>query len=357
MKGTKGRGITDTLGRKSIIIGLILLIVILVISTIVLLKESMKEEKVEQIIYTEKSNLDYRVYLKENDFYSQEYIGKDKQYIASLIDYVWAKFNYELSSSDAKQKHQYTYNIVAEVNVEEVGNGKSIYKFKEDLVKEQTKTFNTKTKLGLSETVKIDYNKYNDIIKRFIDVYRLDDIDSTLTIKMFVNVEGVTTNKTPVATLNIPLTNKTIAIDLQTNTVNATDMSVYKEIANKDHLYIAILFSILILMLTIELFIFTRNTKDITSRYNNKIKKILTSYDSYIQRTDNEFNFKGYQQLEMQSFEDLLQIRDTISQPILMKEKEKDKETDFFIPSKANVVYIYKLKIEDFEQSEKEKNK
>ena len=350
MKGTKGRGITGTLGRKSIIIGLILLIVILIISTIVLLKEAMKEENVEQIIYTEKSNLDYRVYLKENDFYAQEYLGKDKQYIASLIDYVWAKFKYELNSTETDKEYEYTYNIIAEVNVEDVSNGNSIYKFKEDLVQEKTETFNSNKKLEISETIKIDYNKYNSIIKKFVEIYKLDDIDSILTIKMFVDVEGVTTNVTPVATLHIPLTTRTIAIDLQTNTVNATDTSVYKEIANRNHLYIAILFSILIVMLIIELFIFTRNTKDIISIYNNKIKKILASYDSYIQKTDNEFNFKGYQQIEMQTFEDLLQIRDTISQPILMKEKEKDKEVDFFIPSKANVVYIYKLKIEDFEQ-------
>ena len=55
----------------------------------------------------------------------------------------------------------------------------------------------------------------------------------------------------------------------------------------------------------------------------------------------------------MKSFEDLLQIRDTISEPILMIERKE--ETDFLIPSKGNVIYIYKLKIKDLKKNKKEK--
>ena len=49
-----------------------------------------KEQKI--INYTEKSNLDYKVYLKQNDFYDTEYLEKDMLYIASLIDKVNIEF-------------------------------------------------------------------------------------------------------------------------------------------------------------------------------------------------------------------------------------------------------------------------
>lgn len=357
MKGLKGRRISDILGKKTIITCLILLIIGLIITTIWLIGGAVEENQEKHIVYTESAHLDYRVYLKENDFFEQNYLGADKQYIASIIDYVEASFRYNLNSSEPNTKHKYKYKIVAETNVADGSNRNSIYKFSEELVPETIKTFNSNSKLTINEKIQIDYNKYNNIIKKFIDVYRLNDIDPTVTIKMYVNVEGVTKSSAPVSSMVIPLTTKTVAIDIESNSVNATDISIYKEVANKNNLYIAILTSILTIMIIIELFIFMGSTKDDISIYKNKIKKILMNYDSYIQKINNEFNFEKYQQLEMKSFEDLLQIRDTINEPILMIEDETAQETSFLIPSKAEVMYIYKLRLEDCKQDKKEDNK
>ena len=69
----------------------------------------------------------------------------------------------------------------------------------------------------------------------------------------------------------------------------------------------------------------------------------MSNYGSYVQKLNNEFNFEEYQILEIRSFEDLLQVRDTINKPILMTERPVVKETYFFIPSEKSV-YIYELK-------------
>lgn len=356
MKGTKGRGIVDILGRKTITIWLIALIIILSIATVWLIISAIQENKENQqqsVVYTENGSVDYKVYLKENEFFEQNYLGVDRQYIASLIKNVQANFKYNLSSNELNKNYNYVYKIVAETNVEETANQNSIYKFTEDLVEEKVLQFNTNSGLKINEYITIDYNKYNDIINRFISTYYLEEISSTLTIKMYVNVEGVTKSSTPVASLVVPLTTKTVAIDLESNAVNATNMNVYKEIAEKDNFYLAVLTFVLTVMVIIELFIFTNSTKDDASIYRNKVKKILMNYDSYIQKINNDFNFEGYQKLEMKSFEDLLQIRDTISQPILMIETKLDKETDFIVPGKGKVAYIYKLKIEDIIKKDK----
>ena len=101
----------------------------------------------------------------------------------------------------------------------------------------------------------------------------------------------------------------------------------------------------------IELNIYIKDTKDEESVYKMKIKKILLNYGSYIQKINNEFDYDEYQIIEMKTFEDLLQIRDTISKPILMKQNTKQKETTFIIPSKEKVVYTYKLKVKDFKKN------
>lgn len=360
MKGTKGRGFVDILGKKTITIFLVVLIIILSITTVWLVISAIQENKENQqqsVVYTEKSSVDYKVYLKENDFFEQEYLESDKQYIASLIRNVQANFKYNLSSNELNKNHDYVYKIVAETEVLETANNNSIYKFTEELVSENVLQFNTNKGLRIDEYISIDYNKYNNIINRFVNTYYLEEITPTLTIKMYVNVKGVTRSSMPVASLVIPLTTKTVAIDLESNSVNATNMNVYKEIAKKDNFYLAILTFILTVMIIIELFIFTNGTKDDVSMYRSKVKKVLMNYDSYIQKINNTFDFEGYQKLEMKTFEDLLQIRDTISQPILMIETKLDKETDFIVPGKGKVAYIYKLKIEDVIKKEKKDKK
>lgn len=352
MKGAKFQKIIDILGRKTILISFAILIVILVIATIVLIKGAIEENKEEHIVYTESSFVDYNVYLNKNDFYNKEYLEKDRQYIASLIEHITANFKYNLTSSAPNIEHKYTYKIVATTNVLDKASRNPIYNFDEVLLEDKTLTFNTSNKLIIDESIKIDYNKYNNIISDFIKVYNLDDINSTLTIKMYVKVDGVSVSSAPVATLNIPLTKKTMAIDISSNSVNATELSVYKEIANKNNSYIAVLTGILTVLVAIELFMFTNNTKDAEALYKNKVKKILLNYDSYIQKINNKFDYEDYQKIEMKSFEDLLQIRDTISQPILMMENEAKKETNFIIPSKGEVVYTYKVTIDEFLEKE-----
>ena len=78
-------------------------------------------DKTKSINYTENSDIDYKVFLKENDFYSEEYLGKDKGYIASLIESLQATFKYNLDFSE-HVKYRYSYRIAIEVDVEEPEN-------------------------------------------------------------------------------------------------------------------------------------------------------------------------------------------------------------------------------------------
>ena len=40
--------------------------------------------------------------------------------------------------------------------------------------------------LSIIESLKIEYNDYNDKIKRFINLYGLEEINSTLSINMYI---------------------------------------------------------------------------------------------------------------------------------------------------------------------------
>jgi len=348
MGGYKEHKIFDILKRKSIIIRYVILIALFFIVTSMLILQTTKENETIDLIYTENSELNYKVYLKENDFFNVRYLEKDNQYIASLIDYIEADFKYELDASHKDINYKYTYKIIAETNVEDKTTHNSLYNFSEELIEEKEYETNTNKKLKIKEPIKVDYNKYNDIINRFVDLYDLDNSIATLTINMYVNVvddinQETMNNDTPVIVLSIPLTAKTMAIDIESNSVNQNDINVCKTINQTKYLFGAIILFFIDIILVIRLIIFIKDTKNEKAIYNMRLRKIMSNYGSYIQKLNNEFEFDGYQILEIKSFEDLLQVRETINKPILMTEKSLIMETYFFIPSEKSV-YIYELK-------------
>ena len=198
------------------------------------------------VTYDEKSNIDYEVYLKENDFFDDNYLDKDKQYIASLIDYIGANFEYNLSLEEKDVDYKYSYRIEANVDVKSKSTSNSLYNKTETLLDEKERSSSDRN-VTINEFVKIDYNKYNNLIKKFIDVYSLDDVESTLTINMYVNVvgscedfEGNQTQES-VMTLSIPLTTKTIAIDLVDDLINSeNNVMQCKKIYTNNEIFIVL---------------------------------------------------------------------------------------------------------------------
>ena len=51
--------------------------------------------------------------------------------------------------------------------------------------------------------------------------------------------------------------------------------------------------------------------------YKLELKKILSNYGSYIQKINNGFNLDKYEVIEIDKFNDILEIRETIQEPIL----------------------------------------
>ena len=58
----------------------------------------------------------------------------------------------------------------------------------------------------------------------------------------------------------------------------------------------------------------------------------------------------------LNNFTDMLEIRDTVRQPILMKENETKTGAYFVIPTSSNILYFYRLKVSDIKRKIKQKN-
>ena len=343
MGGYKEHKLFDMLKRKSVIIKYIFFIVLIFIITASLIISTATSKETKDIIYTENSKLDYKVYLKENEFFEKDYLEEDNQYIASLIDYISANFNYELSSEAEDVDFKYTYKVLAEVNVVDSKTSNPLFQRTDELIELKELKGNTDTKVKINENLRIDYNKYNDMTKDFMNQYDVGESLATVAINLYVDlVDDKAASKTPAVSLTIPLTTKIMAIDMESNTVNANNI-VSKSTETNRNLFISLLLVLLDAFLVYKLVRFIKDTKDQKSVYNMALRKIMSNYGSYIQKLNNELPFDDCQLLEIKSFEDLLQIRETINKPILMTEKASVMESYFFIPNGKDV-YVYEFK-------------
>lgn len=355
--------IDNQLKRKRTILSYFCIVIILTVLILSLVLAFINQNKPYYINYNEKGTVEYKVFLKENEFFQKDYLRENNQYIASLINNITADFNYVLEMTEDIE-YKYSYKINAEVDVKEKGTSNSLYTFEEELIKEKTDTVHNGETIVLTESLNIDYNHYNDLIKKFISVYDLDDIESTLNIVMYVTAQGNCEEKTENAdnestiSLSIPLTTKTMAIDISSDLIDESSFLACEE---KTDLSILILFALLVTAVA-DLFViyclakYVVSTRTAESIYEAELKKILNNYSSYIQKVNNDFDLSGYQVLKVDTFTDMLEIRDTIQEPILMLENKNKNSTYFLIPSKTKILYSYGLKINEIKKQLEEVN-
>ncbi|MBQ7105187.1 MAG: DUF5305 domain-containing protein [Bacilli bacterium] len=332
----------------------IILISILSLSFFLVYVERNKEH---YVTYDEKSNIRYDVLLNQNDFFKDNYLANSNEYIASLINTITANFEYSLSLNEENVDYKYSYQIDADVIVKNVGTDNVIYNKTENVI--DKKEYSTNEKLvTINEKITIDYNSYNDLIKKFIKVYSLEDVESTLTLNMYVNVVGSceelgNSEKQSVMSLIIPLTTNTVAIDISNNLIDTENNVMQCEPINSNNFIfmvlgiIFVIVDIVLIVLTIRYDIKTRTAENI---YERELKKILNNYRSYIQKVNNTLDLSNYRPLKVDTFTDMLEIRDTLQQPILMFENKNKNNVYFVIPSTTKILYIYALKVSDIEK-------
>lgn len=342
--------------RRDTIISYICFIVVISILAFSLLFVYFHNNKDYYVTYSEKGEVDYKVFLKENEFFEDGYLGTNKQYIASLIEKMVAEFEYKLMFDTDDVQYKYEYRVDANINVYDSDTNNVIFNKTENLVPKK-EYITSERQIKIKEEIEIDYNYFNNLISKFVKIYDLDDSESVLTIDMYVNAVGScdtfkeNQENESVITLSIPLTSKTIAIEISNDLID-TDNNVMLCETPKSNFVILLfaLFSLIVDMVIIVYLVnYEKNTRTADTIYLKKLKKILNNYGGYIQEISEDFDVKGYQMIKIKSFEDLLEIRDTIKQPILMKQNKEKTGSYFVIPSNFKYLYIYRMRMEDFE--------
>lgn len=317
-----------------------------------------KANETYYINYTESGDVDYKVYLHENEFFDEEYLGKDQAYVATLIDNIKVDFSYEINMDTAGVEYEYSYRVDTKLEIIDKKSGIPLFCPTYNTVEEKRARQNSQNKLVIRESVEVDYDYYNNIAKSFIDEYSLGDTESRLSVALHVSVLSVcdnfaeNTKSDYTVTLNAPLTNKTLNIQMSSTVPDAESKILACDKANEKDLFMfgAIGFGgfDILLLITFILVIYLTRNRDIN--YTIKVKKLVSAYKSFIQKITNVFDETGYQLLCVDTFTEMLEIRDTIQSPILMSENEDKTCTRFIIPTNTKLLYVYEIKIDGYDE-------
>ncbi len=313
--------------------------------------------KGKEIEYRENSNIDYSVCLKDNQFYDNKCVSKGNQYVASLIDYIPANFNYRLDFLNSGIEYVYNYSIIAEFNVLDNENDKVLYTKEEVLYVSDDKISNGG--ININYNLNIDYNKYNNLLNNFISVYDLNQTKNTLKVSMDVNVKNKDNqnidfsqvNASKATSITIPLTTKTVNIDISGTTLNTDNDKI---VIKPDRSYAFILAIGITLLATgiISIILFSyliKKNKTVREIYEERIKKITLAYDSYIQKITGDYPIGASQICKVSTFRDMIEIKESSEKPLLMLENKEKTGTFFLIPVGEGVIYTYAIRIVDIE--------
>ncbi len=333
--------------KKNIVICSVILICVTLLSGIFIKNGIYKTKKI--IEYNENKNLEYKVILKQNDYYKLNYMEKGNQYIADLINTVDANFKYNFNLAN---NYEYKYKIIGNIEITDDKTSRIIYKYSEDLISEKSKTANGP--ININENVKIDFQKYNDFVNKFITTYELKNVTAKLNVNLDFGVTGVseqfTKENTTIMSLEVPLGVKTVPIDINYSKADADSFIIIPDgsQASRQSLICGIALLVANLVFFVIFIIYIKASATEEDKYNSQLRKIMNNYDSYISKVDDDFNMDKYQIIRVQNFSDLLEIRDTMQLPIIMIEKKEQLATCFLIPTSTNLLYFYSINVNQY---------
>ena len=348
--------------KKWLRIGAIILACLLLV-TAVLAAVFFGMDRETYIRYAEEGDVKYSVTLKNNEIFDDAVLGEDNMYVASLVDKVDMTFSYKLFMEQAA-KYNYSYSADAHIVIKDSATKKLIYKGRlnaetPELLPEETVSIEEpKQSLSFRKNLSVDYAQYNERAKAIVDALSLKGVTCTLEVAMNIDVKGSVESaekdkeNTYKFSLEMPLNVDKVSFAKASSipTGESKIIITNEGKARTVFLILTIVFLVLSVLFALVFVAFIFLTRNTDINYNIKVNRVVSNYKSYIQKIVNPFDRTGYQLLVLDEFSELLEIRDTIQSPILMNENEDKTCTTFMIPTNTKLLYIFEIKVADYDE-------
>ena len=333
---------------KRLVVGIITFLILLILGTL-LLNKALRFENTELIKYSESSNLDYKVYLFENEFYEEPYLGKDMLYVASLIDKIHIDFNYKYNIED-QENLDFNYRIVGKLSITNSQGTKSYYEKTYELLNSKSLSMKNSKEQIISESIDIDYPYYNSLANNFKSTYGLDT-ESNLNVYMVIDKKSnqdsnFNLNSNSMMNIKIPLSEKAINIELDSNDINRTSTVLKEKHMSLSNIILLILGVVLIIASLVVAVIIIRILSKIFNKktaYDKYIQKLLKEYDRLIAEVSTMISLEKKEVIKITKFTELLDIHDNLQLPIMYYSITDHQKAHFYI-NQDKTVYLLTVK-------------
>lgn len=327
----------------------------LILGLIICLIKAFEYTEKEEIVYRETSTVNYKVYLKDNNFYETPYLEDGMAYVASLIDKIHINYDYSLTSS-TKSNIDVDYKIVAKLIIGSQNNSKVFFEKEYDLTDSiKDKMIDTDI-YHINREAIIDYNYYNDLANEFRASYAVNTI-SNLEVQLIVEEKNSENNNhkmnnRSVTSLTIPLSEQEISIAMKEKQVNDVKTLVEEAkyyIKSKEFYTISIVLLALVLtQIALITRYFIRKHRKLT-KYDKYINRLLNGYDRIIVNVQTPHNKDMYEIIHVNDFQELIDVRDNTKEHINYHVIEKHKKCEFYVTNDKDL-YLYEVNSTDFDR-------
>jgi hypothetical protein len=304
---------------------------------------------VRSLDYHENGSVNYQVCLKPNSYFAAECQPSGKQYVASLIDNLKTEFNYSFRA-DNDVKYDYSYDISAKLLATESGDDDKILYENEDVILPSKSVKDAAGQsFSIRENIDIDYDKYNNLITAFRSDYGLT-IEASVIITLNVKVQAThddfsePLNTNQKVALKVPLSERTINIAVESDklTNNGRIEEKIHDFSKNLAFVIAAGVSgvvfVVALMLSIVIFVRREARRSV---YEKTFDHIMHEYSQLVVEVEHMPHVSRDKVIEVKNFDELLDARDTIQQPILHLRIADDRS--LFAIEDNGMIYAYAL--------------
>ena len=278
--------------------------------------------------YTVDQSVTYTVAYLDNNYFEEKSPSRSAAFVRDITDTIDANFSYTYqSSSDADLS--YTYATTAHIVASYTARGENTKpQTVWDTTYPLTRAVSHKGKDGvvsIKDTATIPFREYNERIARMNSGLALSlnaQVIATFSVTVSGTDNGIPVNEQRTMQLTIPLdqpiytpTTKYDQRDAKTITSGNNELSIEWWQTNRNTL-IAILITVLIGCIILYIQPWKRSYKE-RNPYQRELNKIYRYHDGLIIRTQKPLTLKGRDVIEVNGFDDLLNLSEELRAPII----------------------------------------
>jgi len=344
---TENPGIKGSL--KFVLLLFILLALAISVFSIVKGSAILSPKEEEELIFSYVVSMDssYVVYLKDNSYIDEEFLGENETYIAELVDYIAIDLDYSFVGNNKITK-EYTYDIYAILTIEyrpgEATNNRLWHKKYPIKLDQSFKSSGERAEIA--ESINVQYHTFNQQALLFHQQLQLPILayfDVYFEVSFAGEYQNEKITETQVYKINVPVNRTAFSIEKDEQVSEKIDVFKTIEIEVEPDIELTQI-GFLLLVCTVAFIVLFNKIFDLNQKSDYMITrdKILKEFGEIIIEIVTPVNKEGLSVIEVKNFNEMTDLESELSIPIMFYE-QPDREKGEFSIVYNNIIYIFEI--------------